>query len=81
MLYTVPVNLPLSVPNTFGERFKDQIEALLSRRVRPAKPGRDSAGATVPFTATPPPLHAVRRLSENRATASSAAGRRPDRQR
>jgi hypothetical protein len=30
----------LKVPHTFGERFKDQIEALLSRRVRPAKAGR-----------------------------------------
>jgi hypothetical protein len=30
----------LKVPDTFGEPFKDQIEALLSRRVRPAKAGR-----------------------------------------
>jgi hypothetical protein len=40
MQYTVPVNLPLRVPDTFGERFKDEIEAALSRRVRPAKAGR-----------------------------------------
>jgi hypothetical protein len=32
--------LEVRVPDTFGERFKDEIEALLSRRVRPAKPGR-----------------------------------------
>jgi len=30
----------LKVPDTFGERFTDEIEAALSRRVRPAKPGR-----------------------------------------
>ena len=30
----------VKVPDTFRERFKDQIEALLSRRVRPARAGR-----------------------------------------
>jgi len=30
----------LKLLDTFGERFKDEIEALLSRRVRPAKAGR-----------------------------------------
>jgi len=35
----------LKVPDTFAERFKDQIEALLSRRARPAKAGRPKAKA------------------------------------
>ena len=104
VLMTNHVHLLLNQCRVLGsERFTDEIEALLSRRVRAAKAGRpkqrrnrkqkfqsgpifaaggrDSAVATVPFTATRPPLQALRRLSENRATASSAAGRRPDHQR
>jgi thioredoxin reductase (NADPH) len=68
----------LMVPDTFGECLKDEIEALLSRRVQPAKAGPYFRSI---FAAGGRDFHALRRLSENRATASSAAGRRPDRQR
>jgi len=33
------------VPDTFGERLKDAIEAVLSRRVRPGKAGRPKTKA------------------------------------